>query len=199
MHIAFGPLAATVPHDLFSLHVPILEKVIRALLVYGFLVIALRLGGKREMGELNPLDFVVILTVANAVQNGIIGDDNTVSGAVIGATVLFTINSLMARARFSSHKFRKLVEGSPTVLIRDGIVDEAALKHERICTEDLLAAIEQQGCRDFGEVAEAILEPNGKIVAFPKTPDYETQHFLALKQQIEDLRAEIKELVPIRP
>src|SRR5437868_839696 len=111
---------AVISSDLFGLHVPILEKVLRAVLVYAFLVVALRLAGKREMAQLNSLDFVVLLTVANAVQNGIIGDDDTVSGAMIGASVLFIVNTAMATAIFFSHRWRKLVEGSPTVLVEDG-------------------------------------------------------------------------------
>jgi len=185
---------ALISSDLFNLQVPILEKVFRALLVYAFLVVALRLAGKREMAQLNSLDFIVLLTVANAVQNGIIGNDNTVSGAVIGASVLFVVNTGMAIALFYSHRWRKIVEGSPTVLIENGEVIPAALRHERLCEDDLLAAVECQGAKDFGEVSKAILEPNGTIVTFLKTPDYETQHFLALSKQIEELRSMINDL-----
>jgi len=185
---------ALISSDLFNLQVPVLEKVFRALLIYAFLVVALRLAGKREMAQLNSLDFIVLLTVANAVQNGIIGNDNTVSGAVIGASVLFVVNTGMAIALFYSHRWRKIVEGSPTVLIDNGEVIPTALRHERLCEEDLLAAVECQGAKDFGEVAKAILEPNGTIVTILKTPDYETQHFLALSKQIDELRSLVEAL-----
>jgi uncharacterized membrane protein YcaP (DUF421 family) len=181
--------ATGIAHSLFHLDVPIIEKVVRALLVYLFLVIGLRLAGKREMGQLNTLDFVVLLAVANAVQNGIIGNDNTVTGAVVGATVLFAVNAVMATVIFRSIRARKLVEGSATVLIENGMFVEKALRHEKICKEDLLAAIAQEGASDIGEVERAVLEPNGAIVTILKTPNYETQHFLALSQQIADLRA----------
>lgn len=187
-------IAASISADLFTLPVPIFEKVARALLIYLFLVVALRLAGKREMAQLNSLDFVVLLMVANAVQNGIIGNDNTVSGAMIGAGVLFVVNTLMAMGLFASHRLRKIVEGSPTVLIENGEPIPGALRHERICEEDLLAAVECQGAKDFGEVSKAILEPNGTIVTFLKTPDYETQHFQLLSQQLAELRTMIEDL-----
>jgi uncharacterized membrane protein YcaP (DUF421 family) len=179
--------AIGIAHSLFHLDVPIIEKVVRALLVYAFLVVGLRLAGKRELGQLNTLDFVVLLAVANAVQNGIIGNDNTVTGAVVGASVLFGVNALMAALIFRSVRARKLVEGSATVFI------EKALRHEKICKEDLLAAIAQQGASDVAEVERAVLEPNGAIVTMLKTPDYETQHFLALSQQIAELKTIVEQ------
>jgi uncharacterized membrane protein YcaP (DUF421 family) len=181
-------VVASISYDLFHLDVPFLEKVLRALLIYGFLVVALRLAGKREMAQLNSLDFIVLLTVANAVQNGIIGSDNSVSGAVLGAAVLFAINFAMAVLLFRSVRWRKVIQGSATILIEDGVVDKRALRHEKLCEEDLLAAVESQGATDFAEVSRAILEPNGTIVTLLKTPNYETQHFLALSQQIQELR-----------
>ncbi|HEX4493378.1 MAG TPA: YetF domain-containing protein [Acidimicrobiia bacterium] len=185
--------AIGIAHSLFHLDVPIIEKVVRALLVYAFLVVGLRLAGKRELGQLNTLDFVVLLAVANAVQNGIIGNDNTVTGAVVGASVLFGVNALMAALIFRSVRARKLVEGSATVLIEDGVFIEKALRHEKICKEDLLAAIAQQGASDVAEVERAVLEPNGAIVTMLKTPDYETQHFLALSQQIAELKTIVEQ------
>jgi uncharacterized membrane protein YcaP (DUF421 family) len=180
---------AIIAHDLFHLDVPILEKVIRALLIYAFLVVGLRLAGKRELSQLNTLDFVVLLAVANAVQNGIIGNDNTVTGAVVGASVLFSVNGLMALLVYRSIRARKLIEGGPSVLIADGAFIEKAMRHERICHDDLIAVIESQGATDVAEVERAVLEPNGAIVTTLKTPNYETQHFLALSAQIDELKA----------
>ena len=187
-------LGVSITHSLFHLDVPILEKVLRALLVYAFLVLGLRLAGKREMAQLNALDFVVLLAVANAVQNGIIGNDNSVSGAVLGATVLFVVNGAMAVLVFRSIRWRKLVEGTPTVLIEDGVVNKKGLRHEKLCEDDLLAAVEGEGATDFGEVAKAVLEPNGTIVTILKSPDYETQHFLALSGQLAELRQTVDAL-----
>lgn len=179
---------------LFHLDVSVLEKVLRAVLIYGFLLLALRLGGKREMGQLNVLDFIVLLAVANAVQNGLIGNDNSVVGAVLGASVLFVLNGTLTFAAFRNMRLRKIVHGSPSILIENGVVNAKALKHEKICEEELLAAVESQGATDFAEVQTAILEPNGAIVTILKTPNYETEHFRALSRQIEELRASLDAL-----
>src|SRR5215218_2779482 len=102
---------------IFDLHLSVGEKVLRALLVYGFLVIALRLVGKRELGQTNTLDLVVLLLVANAVQNGIIGADNSVTGAFLGAAVLFVVNELVNRASYTFPWVERALEGEPTTLI----------------------------------------------------------------------------------
>ena len=99
--------------SIFDLQVSVGEKVLRAVLIYVFLIIALRVVGKRELGQANTLDLVVLLLVANAVQNGIIGNDISVTGAVIGAVTLFGINELFNRAAFSSSFISRLFEGSP--------------------------------------------------------------------------------------
>jgi hypothetical protein len=105
---------------MFDLHLSLGEKVIRAVVIYLFLVIALRLVGKRELTQLNTLDFVVLLAVANAVQNGLIGEDNSVTGAVVGASVLFLLASGLGWLLYRSGLLRRAVEGSPTLLVREG-------------------------------------------------------------------------------
>src|SRR5271170_1126557 len=108
-------------HNLFSLGpISIAEKIVRPILVYVFLIIGLRLAGKRELAQLNPFDLVVLLTLSNAVQNAIIGDDNSVSGGVIGATTLLTINYAVVRFLYGHQRIERLVEGAPDVLIEDG-------------------------------------------------------------------------------
>src|ERR671928_75246 len=99
-------------HSMFHVDVSLAEKVVRPMLIYAFLVVALRVAGKREMAQLNSLDFVVLLAVANAVQNGIIGNDNSVTGGVLGASTLFLLNGLLAFALFHHARLRRLVEGS---------------------------------------------------------------------------------------
>jgi uncharacterized membrane protein YcaP (DUF421 family) len=79
-------------HDMFTLGLPVAEKILRPILVYGFLIVGLRLAGKRELAQLNPLDLVVLLTLSNTVQNAIIGDDNSVTGGIIGAATLLIVN-----------------------------------------------------------------------------------------------------------
>src|SRR5713226_91090 len=105
-------------HDLFVLGIPVVEKVIRPILVYVFLVVGLRLAGKRELAQLNTFDLVVLLTLSNTVQNAIIGDDNSLSGGLIGATTLLVINHFVNRLIYSSPKLDQILEGDQTVLIK---------------------------------------------------------------------------------
>src|SRR5438552_11052373 len=106
--------------DMFVLGVPILEKVARPWLVYAFLVIGLRMAGKRGLAQLNTFDLVVLLTLSNTVQNAIIGDDNSVTGGVIGATSLLVINYLVVRFLFRRMRLDRFLEGSSTSLIEGG-------------------------------------------------------------------------------
>src|ERR1700688_3993315 len=112
------------PHTLFDhmfhLPLPILEKLLRPVIVYLVLVVLLRVFGKRELAQLNPFDLVVLLSLSNTVQNAIIGEDNSVSGGVIGAFSLLAINWLVARTLFRLPKLTRLIEGRATVLVHNG-------------------------------------------------------------------------------
>src|ERR687897_2629099 len=104
-------------HDILYVDVSVFEKCVRPVLIYGFRVVALRLAGKRELAQLNSLDFVVLLAVANAVQSGIIGDDDSVTGGVLGASALFILNGALAVMLFRRPDLRRLTEGTPRTLI----------------------------------------------------------------------------------
>lgn len=151
---------------LFDLQLSVGEKILRALLIYLFLVVALRIVGKRELGQANTLDLVVLLLVANAVQNGIIGNDLTVTGAVIGAATLFAINELFTRAAYGSSLVSRLLEGNPSILIRNGKPVPKALRREGISLPELRAIARRQGFADLGDVNTAILETNGVVTMF---------------------------------
>jgi len=151
---------------LFDLQLSVGEKVLRAVLVYVFLVVALRIVGKRELGQTNTLDLVVLLLVANAVQNGIIGNDLTVTGAVIGAVTLFAVNEVFSRAAYGSTLVTRLLEGNPSMLIRAGRPVSKALFREGISLPELRAIARRQGFVDLGEVHTAILETNGVVTMF---------------------------------
>jgi len=103
--------------DMFVMTLPIAEKMLRPIAVYAFLIIGLRLAGKREMAQLNPFDLVVLLTLSNTVQNAIIGNDNTVTGGVIGAATLLVVNYVVVRGLYGHKRLEKLVEGAEDVLI----------------------------------------------------------------------------------
>jgi uncharacterized membrane protein YcaP (DUF421 family) len=153
-------------HDLFALQVGVGEKVLRALLVYLFLVAALRIVGKRELGQANTLDLVVLLLVANAVQNGIIGNDDTVTGAVIGAVTLFAVNESLSRAAYAVPVISRVLDGEPVPLIVAGQPVRKALRRAGISLSELRAIARRQGFADLGEVHTAILETNGVVTMF---------------------------------
>src|SRR5215467_10305037 len=122
--------------DLLHPDVSILEKIIRPVLVYFFLVVCLRLAGKRELAQLNPFDLVVLLTLSNTVQNAIIGNDNSVVGGVIGATTLLTVNYIVVRFLYSHETLDRLVEGDPELLIENGKIRRNLLKKELITVNE---------------------------------------------------------------
>src|SRR3954451_21996959 len=115
-------------HNMFLLGVPVAEKILRPILVYAFLIIALRLAGKRELAQLNPFDLVVLLTLSNTVQNAIIGEDNSVTGGIIGAMTLLVVNYLVVRFLYDHRKLEQLVEGQADVLIENGKIHLGHLK-----------------------------------------------------------------------
>ena len=154
--------------DIFSLPMPVWEKLVRTIILYVFLVAALRLAGKRELGQTNTLDLVVLLLVANAVQNGIIGNDVSVTGALIGATALFVLNEGFSRLVYRFGGFRKLLEGEPTALVTNGHPVMRELRRQMISLPDLRAIARRQGFEDLGQVYSAWLETNGTISMFRK-------------------------------
>src|SRR5579872_6643513 len=119
-------------HDMFALGLPVVEKILRPIVVYVFLIVGLRLAGKRELAQLNPFDLVVLLTLSNAVQNAIIGDDNSVTGGLIGAATLLMVNHFVVRYLYGHDRLEHLVEGDPDVLIDNGVVQFDRLKKELI-------------------------------------------------------------------
>src|SRR5579863_2158419 len=125
-------------NDMFQMQLPILEKLLRPAIVYLALVVLLRIFGKRELAQLNPFDLVVLLSLSNTVQNAIIGDDNSVTGGIIGAFGLLAVNWLVVRALFRSPKLTRMFEGRSTVLIRDGQIDVKALSRESLSKEELV-------------------------------------------------------------
>src|SRR5437764_10519754 len=107
-------------HDMFVLSLPFAEKILRPIVVYAFLILGLRLAGKRELAQLNPFDLVVLLTISNTVQNAIIGEDNTITGGLIGAATLLIVNNLVVRFLYTHERIDRFIEGEPDVLIADG-------------------------------------------------------------------------------
>lgn len=156
--------------DMFTMGVPLAEKIVRPVLVYLFLIIALRLAGKRELAQLNTFDFVVFLTLSNLLQNAGIGNDNSVLGGWIGAASLLITNYIVIRLLFNHPKVGRLLEGESTLLVEDGRILYDNLDKELIKREELMSAIHRQGLEEIKEVRRAILEPGGTIAIFTRHP-----------------------------
>jgi uncharacterized membrane protein YcaP (DUF421 family) len=189
----------TIWKDMFVLALPILEKILRPVIVYAFLIIGLRLSGKRELVQLNPFDLVVLLTLSNTVQNAIIGDDNSVTGGIIGATSLLVINYLVVRFLYSHQKLDQLVEGRADVLIEDGKVQTQHLKKELITLEQLGAAARKQGFDSLSEVQQCILEPGGTLTFIARKPDTEDVRHRELLNRFELVTEELARLRKMQP
>jgi len=180
--------------DMFVLALPVAEKILRPMVVYFFLVIGLRLAGKRELAQLNPFDLVVLLTLSNTVQNSIIGDDNSVTGGIIGASTLLLVNYLVVRFLYRHAKLDRLVEGESCALIENGRVLENRLTKEVLTRQELEAAAHKQGFGDLREVESAVLEPSGTISFTAKKPaPDETRHQEVLKR-LDQLSRELAQL-----
>jgi uncharacterized membrane protein YcaP (DUF421 family) len=180
--------------SMFHLQLPVLEKILRPMIVYLFLVIFLRIFGKRELAQLNPFDLVVLLSLSNTVQNAMIGDDNSLSGGVIGALSLLTINWVLTRMLFRSPKLSTVLEGTETVLIRHGVVDWEATKKEALTELELRSVLHKQGFNSFEEVEKCVLEPNGNFYMEGIKALSDDAQRAALMKAVEALTREVKEM-----
>jgi len=156
--------------DMFVMGLPLVEKILRPIIVYAFLVVSLRLSGKRELVQLNPFDLVVLLTLSNTVQNAIIGEDNSVLGGIVGATSLLITNYLVVRFLYGHRKLDQIVEGRAEVLIANGKIQTQHLKSELITRPQLEAAARKQGFDSLSEVNQCVLEPGGTLTFVGKKP-----------------------------
>ena len=181
---------------MFHLPLPILEKLARPVIVYLVLVVLLRLFGKRELAQLNPFDLVVLLSLSNTVQNAIIGDDNSVTGGVIGAFSLLAINWLVVRVLFRSQRLTHALEGRSAVLILNGQLDRRAMEHESLTQEELLSVIHKQGFEDFDQVRKCELEPNGTFYVEAFDPSIADKRHGELVARLDALSREVAALRP---
>jgi uncharacterized membrane protein YcaP (DUF421 family) len=178
---------------------PLLEKILRPIIIYAFLVVSLRLSGKRELVQLNPFDLVVLLTLSNTVQNAIIGEDNSVLGGIIGATSLLVTNYLVVRFLYDHRKLDQMVEGRADVLVENGKVRTQHLKKELITMAQLEAAARKQGFGSLYEVEQCVLEPGGTLTFIGKKPGTEDVRHQELLGKLERLAQEIALLRSARP
>ena len=148
---------------MWNIAVPWWELIVRGVVVYGFLLVLLRLTGKRQVGQLAPFDLVLLLVLSNAVQNSMNAGDNSLVGGLISAATLVGLNYLVGLATYRSKRLEAIVEGRPQVLIHDGKLYEDVMARAKLTHHELQAALRQAGCTCVEEVRSAILENNGAI------------------------------------
>lgn len=148
---------------MFEMSVPWWEFVVRGVVVYGFLVVLLRLTGKRQIGQLSPFDLVLLLIISNAVQNSMNAGDNSLIGGLISAASLVAINYVLGLVTFKSAKLEAIIEGRPQVLIHNGDVYEDVMLDAKLTQQELDSTLRQLGYFNLKDVKLAILENNGKV------------------------------------
>ena len=184
-------LASTVA-DMFTLHLPLIEKIVRPILVYAFLLVVLRLAGKRELVQFTTFDFVLLLLLSNAVQNAIIGEDNSVTGGLIGAGVLLAVNAVVARVLYSTPRVNRVVTGDPTTLIVDGQIQRQALRRLRITESELISLVRRQNFDTIHEVRLAQVEPNGAITMHGVRPTADERNVAEILTRLTRIEAAIE-------
>jgi len=152
---------------MFTPGTPFLEIALRTALVYLAILIGLRVAGKREIGQMTVFDLVVLLLIANAVQNAMVGPDTSLLGGVLAAAVLLVMNALVAQLRLRVPGLRRFVEGTPTLLVLHGEVIQEHLRQEGLDQETLETALREHGVADVTEVEMAVLEIDGSISVVP--------------------------------
>ena len=179
---------------MFHLQIPILEKIIRPIVVYLILIFLLRIFGKRELAQLNPFDLIVLLSLSNVVQNALIGNDNSITGGIVGAFSLLAINWLVVRILYSYPRADRVVEGTELVLVQNGVVDRKALRKELMTENELLAVVHRQGFDGFETIKKCVLEPNGSFYIEGRKPtDTEKQHG-ELVSRLEKIQHELQQI-----
>ena len=180
--------------DMFWLSLPVAEKMLRSLIVYLFLVALLRVFGKRELAQLNPFDLVVLLTLSNTVQNAIIGDDNSVTGGLIGAVALMAANYFLVRFIFKHRRLDQVFEGRPTTLIEGGRILERGLAKELLTKSELLMVAHRQGFSNLHEIERCVLEPGGGFYIQGKKPPMAERRHAELLARLDRLDQQLAEL-----
>jgi uncharacterized membrane protein YcaP (DUF421 family) len=187
-------LLQTLSHDMFHMPLPLAEKILRPVIVYLCLVVFLRIFGKRELAQLNPFDLVVLLSLSNTVQNAIIGDDNSVTGGIVGAFALLAINWSLMWVLYRTPKVTAVLEGVPSTLVRAGVVDEVELKKQSLTHEDLISVLNKNSFNDPADVEICVLEPNGTFYVQGKKPSSDEVERGKIMAALAELSAEVKAL-----
>ena len=185
---------STIWTDMFLPGLPVIEKILRAMIVYFFLVVALKLAGRRELAQLNAFDLVVLLTISNTVQNAIIGNDNSLLGGMIGALTLLLTNYLVVRFLFRHRRLDQIIEGRASVLMREGKVLKSELAKELLSISELEVVARRQGFEGLREVESCVLEPGGAFLFRRKVPSLDEQKQSELMMRLDAILSELHEV-----
>jgi uncharacterized membrane protein YcaP (DUF421 family) len=159
---------ALLPHWSYDRFVALFIISVKTTLIYIFLILGLRFGGKREMGEMNVYDMILIVVLGNAVQNAMVGHDDTVAGGLVSATTLLVLNYAVATLIERSPRFERLLSGGPVVIVRDGRKREAVMKREGVTHDELMTALRSRGLDRLEDARKAVLEVSGEISIIPR-------------------------------
>lgn len=171
-----------------------LEKIVRPMIIYISLIVLLRLVGKRELAQLNPLDLVVILSLSNTVQNAIIGDDTSLVGGIVGACALLAINYSVAYVKYRWPKFEAITEGKPLTMIENGRIDHAMLKRELMTESDLDIVAHENGLENARDIKQLVLDPNGSFLVEGKDDIRDDKFKHDVLSKIDELSKQINKL-----
>lgn len=185
---------------MFAYQIPILEKVLRTILVYATIVILFRIAGKRDLATLNMFDFVVLFVLSNVVQNAIIGNDTSLSGGVIGAVTLIAVNAAINRWIAMSDRAARVLEGRATIIIKDGRFLPQAGRRLSLRPENVEQAIRVQNGDDISEVAIGRIEPNGQLVLSlkPEEQNASKADITALNTRLQAIETALSALTATR-
>lgn len=182
--------------EIFGLGVPLLEKILRPVAIYVFLVAVLRIFGKRELAQLNPFDLVVLLSLSNTVQNAIIGNDNSLTGGLVGAFTLLGLNYMVVRFLFRHRRLDQIFEGRPSILVEQGHIVKDALAKEMLTRGELMTVLHRQGFDGLHEVDRCVLEPGGTFYIQRKLPAEDKVRHQEVMAALTELRARLDSLGP---
>jgi uncharacterized membrane protein YcaP (DUF421 family) len=171
-----------------------IEKILRPIIVYVALIVLLRVFGKRELGQLNPFDLVVILSLSNTVQNAIIGQDNSLVGGIGGACALLGINYLVAIFKYNNKSVEQIIEGKPRTIIEKSKIDKKALRRELLTEEDLDTIAHREGLDSAKNIEKCVIDPNGGFLVEGNTRTSEENFRKEVLKKLEDLTQQLQAL-----
>ncbi len=156
----------------------VLEIILRTTVIYVLVLLGIRLTGKREVGQMTPFDLTLLLLLSNSVQNAMTGPDTSLVGGIVAATVLLLLNYVLAEVSGLNRRFRRLIQGSPTLLIHNGQIVQTHMAKEHVSIDELFRQLREHGCSGPQEVALAVLEVDGSVsvLKFDDVPEHAKVH-----------------------